>query len=282
MRLPTLIVLCLGAGLAACSDADDLGRAVGEGPIQGRLLDDHDHCDEAHDDCDEDHEPCDEDHEHDPDGDCDGEPGEEQVAAGSPAAGVQVEAPVGSPSPEPAPESTPEVPALAPLAVAAQSPAQPAVGSANPGPAAPARPGRPRGGFDPSAYTWIDFDPMIEFDYPELVRVDGDTPPPELPAEVKALHGKQVAIEGFMSPLAFDAGGVKEFSLVKDPSFCCFGMIPQMNHWIHVVMPEGQRTEFYSFDPIAVYGVLEVGEQYEDGYVVSLYRMVADKVEGDF
>lgn len=75
-----------------------------------------------------------------------------------------------------------------------------------------------------------------------------------------------------MSPLAFDAGGVKEFSLVKDPSFCCFGAVPQMNHWIHVVMLDKQRTEFYSFDPIALYGVLEVGERYEDGYVVSLYR----------
>jgi hypothetical protein len=149
--------------------------------------------------------------------------------------------------------------------------------------AAPLQPvKRTPGRFERAAYTWVDFDPLIEFDYPELVRMDSGNPPPELPAEVRALHGKRVAFEGFMSPLAFDAGGVKEFSLVKDPSFCCFGMIPQMNHWIHVVMPENERTEFYSFDPIAVYGVLEVGEQYEDGYVVSLYRMVADKVEGDF
>ena len=35
-------------------------------------------------------------------------------------------------------------------------------------------------------------------------------------------------------------------------------------------------------DPGEGGGVLQVGEEYQDGYVVSLYRMVADRVEGDF
>lgn len=267
MRPLRPIALLLCAALAACSDTDDLGRVLDEGPIQGQLLDDHHHEDE---DCDEEHgeeEDCDEGHEEAPAG----EPQEQSAAPGAiPPAPVALAHEV---APAPTPVETVAAPAasVSTLPAAATSPSAPVAG-----------PAPPSGRFERASYTWIDFDPLMDFEYPELVRVDGDVPPPALPAAVLALNGKRVAVEGFMSPLAFDAGGVKEFSLVQDPSLCCFGAVPEMNHWIHVVMPDKERTEFYSFDPVAVYGVLQVGEEYQDGYVVSLYRMVADKVEGDF
>ena len=131
-------------------------------------------------------------------------------------------------------------------------------------------------------YEWLEFSFLTSFEYPDLVELDAEEAPPELPSDVAELDGELVAIEGFMNPLAFDREGVSQFALVNDPLNCCFGATPSMNHWIDVTLPEGERTAFYSLDPVAVYGRLEVGEAYEDGFVVSLFRMRADHVLGDF
>ena len=131
-------------------------------------------------------------------------------------------------------------------------------------------------------YEWLEFTFLTSFEYPDLVELDAEEAPPEVPADVTELDGEMIAIEGFMNPLAFDREGVSQFALVNDPLNCCFGATPNMNHWIDVTLPEGERTAFYSLDPVAVYGKLEVGEAYEDGFVVSLFRMRADHVIGDF
>ena len=131
-------------------------------------------------------------------------------------------------------------------------------------------------------YEWIEFSFLTSFEYPDLVELDAEEAPPELPSDVAELDGELIAIEGFMNPLAFDREGVSQFALVNDPLNCCFGATPSMNHWIDVTLPEGERTAFYSLDPVAVYGRLEVGEAFEDGFVISLFRMRADHVLGDF
>jgi hypothetical protein len=115
-----------------------------------------------------------------------------------------------------------------------------------------------------------------------MVELDSEESPPELPEDILELDGALIAIEGFMNPLAFDREGVSQFALVNDPLNCCFGATPQPNHWIDVALKEGERTAFYSLDPVAVYGHLEVGELFEDGFLVSLFRMRADYVVGDF
>jgi hypothetical protein len=142
------------------------------------------------------------------------------------------------------------------------------------------------GGFLPDEiedrYEWIEFGFLTSFEYPDLVELDAQETPPELPADILELDGVLIAIEGFMNPLSFDREGVKQFALVNDPLNCCFGATPQLNHWIDVTLPEGERTAYYSLDPVAVYGHLEVGEVFEDGFVVSLFRMRADHVIGDF
>ena len=131
-------------------------------------------------------------------------------------------------------------------------------------------------------YEWLEFSFLTSFEYPDLVELDAEEAPPELPSDVAELDGELIAIEGFMNPLAFDREGVSQFALVNDPLNCCFGATPSMNHWIDVTLPEGERTAFYSLDPVAVYGRLEVGEAFEDGFVISLFRMRADHVLGDF
>ncbi len=131
-------------------------------------------------------------------------------------------------------------------------------------------------------YEWLDFGFLTSFEYPDMVELDSEQSPPELPEDILELDGVLVAIEGFMNPLAFDREGVSQFALVNDPLNCCFGATPQPNHWIDVTLKEDERTAFYSLDPVAVYGHLEVGELFEDGFLVSLFRMRADYVVGDF
>jgi hypothetical protein len=131
-------------------------------------------------------------------------------------------------------------------------------------------------------YEWLDFGFLTSFEYPDMVELDSEESPPELPEDILELDGGLIAIEGFMNPLAFDREGVSQFALVNDPLNCCFGATPEPNHWIDVTLKEGDRTAFYSLDPVAVYGYLEVGELFEDGFLVSLFRMRADYVVGDF
>ena len=131
-------------------------------------------------------------------------------------------------------------------------------------------------------YEWLDFGFLTSFEYPDMVELDSEESPPELPEDILELDGQLIAIEGFMNPLAFDRDGVSQFALVNDPLNCCFGATPEPNHWIDVTLKEGDRTAFYSLDPVAVYGYLEVGELFEDGFLVSLFRMRADYVVGDF
>ncbi len=127
-------------------------------------------------------------------------------------------------------------------------------------------------------YPWIDFALLMEFDFPGLVTGGDSAELPEIPAEVRELDGTLVAIEGFMNPLSFDAQGVSEFTLVADPTFCCFGVTPQLNHFVHVSLPEGERCDFHSMVPIAVFGELSVGPEEEDGILLSLYRLEARHV----
>ena len=142
------------------------------------------------------------------------------------------------------------------------------------------------GGFLPDEiedqYEWVEFGFLTSFEYPDLVELDAQEAPPELPSDILELDGELIAIEGFMNPLAFDRAGVSQFALVNDPLNCCFGATPQLNHWIDVSLPEDERTAYYSLDPVAGYGRLEVGEVFEDGFVISLFRMRADYVLGDF
>lgn len=100
----------------------------------------------------------------------------------------------------------------------------------------------------------------------------------QIPEKIKALDKQPAVIVGFMVPVEVDnKGGVKSFALTQNQMYCCFGVPPSMNEWVMVTM-EGAPAKYYSDLPVAVFGTLEVGEQFEDGYVMSVYRMKSDKV----
>lgn len=135
----------------------------------------------------------------------------------------------------------------------------------------------------------VGFDTLGSFYY-EIPSSDGETikladpqlarPKDQIPAPVKALTGKKVAVQGFMVPVKVEKGATKQFLLVKDQSLCCFGRMPRMNEWVSVKMTGDKSARFIGDQPITVFGTITVGEEYEKGEVLSIFRMEADDVAG--
>jgi hypothetical protein len=119
------------------------------------------------------------------------------------------------------------------------------------------------------AYRRVPFEKLAGFDY-----VYGDS----LPPEIRALNGKPVRIQGYMTPLEMEGLHVRRFLLTADQAMCCFGVIPPINGWI-VVKMRGNGTAPYTNDlMVSVEGRLIVGEKYEDGALSFVYEIIADRV----
>jgi hypothetical protein len=135
-------------------------------------------------------------------------------------------------------------------------------------------------------YHKVSFKALGGFKYevpdPEVVRAQPDPSKPpadQIPPALREIDGAPVLLAGFMVPIDLDAdGNVRSFALTQDQMFCCYGVPPKMNEWVMVNMAEGHSTEWKNNLPVAVYGTLEIGEEMEDGYVLSLYRLKSDKV----
>lgn len=100
-----------------------------------------------------------------------------------------------------------------------------------------------------------------------------------IPPTVGELHQKKVAVRGFLLPLRMDEGLAIEFLLVKDQNLCCYGVLPKINEWINVTV-SGKGVKPVLDQPLTVCGTLEVGDWRENGFLVSLYRLKAEKVFG--
>ena len=53
----------------------------------------------------------------------------------------------------------------------------------------------------------------------------------------------------------------------------------RLNEWVVVSMPAGELAEYAYYDPVTIYGTLSVGELFEDGVILSLYRMTPEKLD---
>jgi hypothetical protein len=177
-------------------------------------------------------------------------------------------APAGSTAKKPVPKAPPastlpaEVRALTGATLAAEAP--------------PTKPPRFVDG-----YLEVDFELLTSYEY-EWSTTTGEASGDEaerIPFEVRALDRAKVFIRGYMQPIDFDKDGVKSFLLTNIPGGCCFGMIPRLNEWVDVTMPEGKHAEYTYFDPIEIRGRLLVGEAKSGEVVTALYRMTPDSVE---
>ncbi|MCI0387667.1 MAG: DUF3299 domain-containing protein [Acidobacteria bacterium] len=128
-------------------------------------------------------------------------------------------------------------------------------------------------------YTAINFNYLSDFYYhspdpwgtpdPELVKKS------KIPDDIKALNGRKVSVSGFMMPINADPEGATEFVLNGNYDMCGFGGPVSMNEWM-LVKYVGKGKVPYTHLPMTVFGTLEVGEEYRDGRVYSLYRLQAN------
>lgn len=95
-----------------------------------------------------------------------------------------------------------------------------------------------------------------------------------IPEAVLGISGKRVTVTGFQMPLRMrgETNDIDELLLLRNPYQCCFGVAPRPNEWIVARIAAGASVES---GPIVVTltGVLEVGEEYREGSLASVYRM---------
>lgn len=98
-----------------------------------------------------------------------------------------------------------------------------------------------------------------------------------LPNNVRELDGKKIGIAGYMMTLE-EVEDIHEFLLVESLWSCCFGTPPEVHQVLVVNVPDERGVEFTTA-PILILGEIDVGEEVEDGFVTSLYRVKTDKVK---
>jgi len=99
----------------------------------------------------------------------------------------------------------------------------------------------------------------------------------QIPKTVKDLSDKKISLRGFMLPLKVEGGLVTELLIMKDQSMCCYGTTPKINEWVSVKMKNGGVRPLMD-EPVTLLGRLKVGETRENGYLVGIYSMDADKM----
>jgi hypothetical protein len=80
-----------------------------------------------------------------------------------------------------------------------------------------------------------------------------------------------------MMPLNANPEGATEFVLNGSFDMCGFGGPVMINQWAMIKFT-GKGKVPYTHWPLTVFGTLEVGEEYKDGRLYSLYRLKADAV----
>lgn len=113
----------------------------------------------------------------------------------------------------------------------------------------------------PEAET-LAFQTLGAFDYTEKMKLSQD---------VTRWNGRFVKATGFINPLS-QTRNLTGFLLVKDRASCCFGKMPQMNHYISVKLKPGQTVN-YSTDPVTVRGVIRIEERFDGDWPLGLYWM---------
>ena len=106
-----------------------------------------------------------------------------------------------------------------------------------------------------------------------------ETADAQIPAKVKAFDKKKVSMTGFMLPLKVEGGTVTEFLLLKDQSMCCYGATPKITEWVSV-KTGAKGFKSVMDQTITIQGTLHVGAMRENGYLIGIYSLDAEKLIG--
>lgn len=119
----------------------------------------------------------------------------------------------------------------------------------------------------PDGYDKLQFATLGNYEYVEGMK---------LPESVTELSGKKIGLAGYIITLE-EVEDIREFLLVESIWSCCFGT-PPMVHEVIVAQTRDDNTVEYTPEAVMLLGTLEVGEEVEDGFVTSLYRIKLDEL----
>ena len=131
-------------------------------------------------------------------------------------------------------------------------------------------------------FTAIGFDLLASYNFevpdgPSTNKTE--TADAQIPDKVKAFDKKNVSMTGFMLPLKVESGTVTEFLLLKDQSMCCYGATPKITEWVSV-KTGGKGFKSIMDQTITIQGTLHVGAMRENGYLIGIYSLDAERLAG--
>jgi hypothetical protein len=141
----------------------------------------------------------------------------------------------------------------------------------------------------PAGYLSIGFEKLSAFpfdvtyqmldDKKDARRASADTLR-QIPDEVKALSDHKVSVKGFMLPTTLEHGRATEFLILRNQSMCCYGIPPRITEWVNV-RTAGKGIKPIMDQPVTVCGTFHVGDVRENGELVGIYRLDAEKLTSD-
>jgi hypothetical protein len=152
--------------------------------------------------------------------------------------------------------------------------------SAAPTPAAPppaTEPAASAGATSSEEPVTVGFEELSGFDYATYAAES--TARHEIPEKVRALSGRNVAVDGYMMPLVYAPRGTTKFLLMRNQYGCCYATSPKLNEWIEVTMEGDAVAEYVPHVLVTVWGKLEVKEELREGAPVGLYKLRATRTE---
>lgn len=134
-------------------------------------------------------------------------------------------------------------------------------------------------GFDKlSAFNFEVSDDILQSGTTNAVQVAAKTAE-QIPQSVRDYDNKRISLKGFMLPLKVEGGKVTEMLIMRDQSMCCYGSVPKINEWVSVRMVGGGVKPIMD-QAVTLYGRLHVGEMRENGYLVGIYKMDGERLDG--
>jgi len=136
------------------------------------------------------------------------------------------------------------------------------------------------------AYAPVGFDKLASYNFevpndgPVTNLAGPDKADEQIPAAVMAWDKRKVTIKGFMLPLKVEDGAVTEFLIMKDQSMCCYGTVPKITEWVSV-KTRNKGIRAIMDVPVSICGTLRVGAMRENGYLVGIYQMDAERMLGE-
>jgi hypothetical protein len=140
--------------------------------------------------------------------------------------------------------------------------------------------------FDGEKYLTVSFARLASFAIKAGPDVVGATPDSmsaemqlreQLPANIKSLSEKSVAVTGFMLPVSTKDGLTTDFLLLRSQSACCYGVMPKINEWV-IVRTTGKGVKAIMDTPVTVLGTFHVGASSENANLTSIYQLDCDKL----